>query len=104
MTAATGTKQRSAFHGNSRFFRIQSNTNEICLITVVIKVRIFTFFITFVAVCTVSTLIFFFQYTDLGAKIPKGAILTGPPGTGKTLIAKATAGEGNKLTFPKRLK
>ena len=33
------------------------------------------------------------QYTDLGAKIPKGAILTGPPGTGKTLIAKATAGE-----------
>merc|ERR1719436_2045998 len=35
------------------------------------------------------------QYTDLGAKIPKGAILTGPPGTGKTLIAKATAGEAN---------
>jgi len=33
------------------------------------------------------------QYLDLGAKIPKGAILTGPPGTGKTLIAKATAGE-----------
>lgn len=35
------------------------------------------------------------QYVELGAKIPKGAILNGPPGTGKTLLAKATAGEAN---------
>jgi len=38
------------------------------------------------------------QYEELGAKIPKGAILTGPPGTGKTLLAKATAGEA-KVPF-----
>jgi AFG3 family protein len=35
------------------------------------------------------------QFTRLGAKIPKGALLVGPPGTGKTLLAKATAGEAD---------
>ena len=39
------------------------------------------------------------KYSQLGAKIPKGAILIGPPGTGKTLLAKATAGEAGVPFF-----
>lgn len=39
------------------------------------------------------------KYREIGAEIPKGALLSGPPGTGKTLLAKACAGEANVPFF-----